>query len=97
MVDLIHYFFEADSRYDSGEQAEAVSKMRNSLYLLYGQTYKYGGSSSGQPGGRAYVDGDYKFSDDPLASQGLKPYVPPTEFNPDSAMPFGGVLDAPIG
>jgi hypothetical protein len=26
-----------------------------------------------------------------------KPYVPPTNVNPDSAKPFGSILDAPIG
>lgn len=96
MVDLLHFYFEEDTRYSSAEQAEAVSSVRTSLYLLYGMTYKYGVNSKGKTG-KSYVEGDYRFSDDPLADHELKPYVPPTEFNPNSAMPFGGVLDAPLG
>lgn len=96
MVDLLHFYFEDDTRYSSGEQAEAVSNVRTSLYLLYNKTYTYGVGSK-QKVGKSYVDGDYSFSDDPLAAQELKPYVPPTEFNPNSAVPFGSILDAPLG
>jgi len=27
----------------------------------------------------------------------VKPYIPPTDFDSDSPMPFGDILDAPIG
>lgn len=100
MVDVIHYLFEADSRYQSGEEAEAVSKLRSSVYsTMYNTTYKYtygGGSSTSS--GRQYVSDSESYDFDDLgASSEVKPFVAPTDFNPDSSMPFGGVLDAPIG
>ncbi len=100
MTDLLHYFLEEDMRYTSAEEAESVSGYRSQLYLLYGKTYRYG-KSSGSQGGRAYVpknsSDNFNFDDPIMASTETKPYVPPTDFNPDSAMPFGSVLDAPIG
>lgn len=99
MTDVIHFYFEEDSRYGTGEQAEAVSKLRNELYLLYNQTYKYG--MSGSRSGRSYVPkgsaSDYGFNDDGLGAVGeRKPYIPPTDFNPNAANPFGPDLDAPL-
>jgi hypothetical protein len=100
MLDVLHFFFEEDIiAITTGEQSEAITSMRNSLYALYDQTYAYGSTSSKNTGGRQYVTGDYDFgSDVPFdpASQAPKPFVPPTEFNPESSMPFGGVLDAPL-
>ena len=103
MVDVIHYLFEEDaSRYSSGEQAEAVSAMRTQLYLSYGKTYAYTISSKSSTG-KSYIPkgaaADYGFDDDPLASAKgpTKGYIPPTDFNPDSVLPFGSDLDAPLG
>lgn len=100
MMDVIHYLFEEDAgRYTSGEQAEAVSAMRTQLYMSYGKTYRYAVSSKSKSG-RTYMpkdaSDDYGFND--ITDSGeLKPYIPPTEFNPDSAMPFGGDIEAPLG
>jgi hypothetical protein len=88
MLDVVHYLFEEDSRYSSAEEAESVSAIRTSIYgRLYGTTYKYKvkSKSSGN-------DMNYSFSD----PNEVKPYIPPTEFDPESADPFGGLLDAPI-
>lgn len=103
-VDVLHYFFEEDTlRYTTGEQAEAASKFRSKLYQdLYHKEYKYAlAPTSGASGGRKYVSGDAGFDfDDSIpgtSSRAVKPYIPPTQFNPDSIDPFGGVLDSPIG
>lgn len=103
MVDVIHYLFEEDtSRYSSGEQAEAVSAMRTQLYFSYNKTYPYAVSSKSNSG-RSYIpkgaSSDFGFTDDPLAGSNgaTKSYIPPTDFNPDSALPFGSDLDAPLG
>lgn len=101
MVDVIHFLFEEDARYSSGEEAESVSKLRSMVYsTMYNTTYKYGSSSgaSASSGGRRYVnDSDsMDFSDLPIPKE-VKPYVAPTDFNPNSAMPFGSALDAPLG
>lgn len=83
MLDVLHFFFEEDSRYSTAEEAEAVSKLRSTVYgVLYGTTYKYASTSS--PGTSS-------------SSMDVKPYIPPTEFDPDSFQPFGSVLDSPLG
>jgi hypothetical protein len=102
LLDVLHYFFEEDSaRITTGEQAEAISDLRVNLYRGYEINYKYAvkKNSSGQTyGGRAYVSDDN--SDltpfDPT-NQETKPFVPATEFDPESYSPFGSVLDAPLG
>ena len=98
MLDVIHYLFEEDMRFSTGEEAQGQSKLRTELYSLYGKEYRYGSSSSGTTyGGRAYVpsDGVDSFEASPVDVR--KPYVAPTKFNPESANPFGSVLDAPLG
>lgn len=103
MLDVIHYYAEQDFRYSTGEQAEAVSKSRTKLYEMYGIEYRYGTkeSSSGTSyGGRVYIT-DESPSDSDLvpfdpANQKPKPFVKATEMNPDSSMPFGSILDAPL-
>lgn len=84
-LDVIHYYFEEDSNYATPEQAVARTKMRQRFYkTFYDQEYMYGISD---------VDGRVVSEDGTT----VKPYIPPTEFDPESANPFGGVLDAPIG
>lgn len=101
MTDVLHYLMEEDMRYTSAEEAEAVSAYRTQIYLLYNKTYKYGVSSKNQQNGRTYIPknagSDIGF-DDPVFNTGeTKPYIPPTDFNPDSVLPFGSDLDAPLG
>ena len=98
MCDVIHYFFEEDNRFSSGEEAEALSKMRSNLYALYGKTYTYSVQSSSSAGGRQYIDDDFDTVGDPTGqAKTRKAYVPPTKFNGDSHAPFGATLDPPIG
>lgn len=101
MLDVLHYLFEDDMRViTTAEQSEAIDEMRINLYRMYGQSYPYAKKSSGSSGGRTYVSGDVGFPEnedfDPLAQE-VKPFVPATDFNPDSSMPFGLTLDAPLG
>lgn len=97
MLDVLHFMFEEDLRFSSGEEAKAQSKMRTQLYGLYDKPYNYGASeSSGTTyGGRAYVPDDIdEFNVTPVDVK--KSYIPPTKFNPESTNPFGSVLDAPL-
>lgn len=89
MLDVVHYLFEEDSRYRSQEEAESVSAVRTQIYeVLYGTTYRYKmGKSQGNNTG---------IGSDALSSSDVKPYIPPTEFDPDSHNPFGSVLEAPV-
>jgi hypothetical protein len=102
MLDVLHYFFEDDLNFSTAEQAEAREHTRVTLYRdLYDTEYKYAvGKSSSTP--------EYEYADDDEADAAMAsgsvgarrerlPYVPPTDFNPDAARPFGRVLDGPLG
>ncbi len=98
MVDVLHYTLEEDMRYSSAEQADAVASTRTQIYLMYNKTYKYGSKSSDSS--RQYISpGTSNDLDlDPMmAQQESKPYIPPTQLNPDSSVPFGTNLDSPLG
>jgi len=102
-VDVIHYFFEEDLRVTTAEEADAKSEVRSLMYReFYGTHYRYATKSSS---GRGTAGGDSLPSDgfygdvepfDPVPRTS-KPYVPPTDFDADSPLPFGGLLDAPVG
>jgi hypothetical protein len=105
MLDVIHYFYDEDSRYSGGyDEAKIVSDFRTSIYdLMYKKPYPYKLSSTES---RTY-DADSFELDDPIEEEekivpfnpratNVKPYVPPTEFTPDSSKPFGSILDAPL-
>ena len=96
MLDVIHFLFEEDLRFTTAEEAKGQSKMRTQLYSLYGKQYRYGSGETGTTyGGRAYVPDDVDSFD--VTPAGVKkPYVAPTNFNPESTNPFGSVLDAPL-
>jgi hypothetical protein len=101
MVDVLHYYFETDNSFTSGEQADANSSMRTSLYGLYGMSYQYGTKNSRNGSGRSYIPANAGFDfDDPVPVDPTKvppkPYTPPTKFNPESSNPFNGLLDAPV-
>lgn len=103
MVDVLHYFFEEDMMVTSGEQAEAKTRLRVSIYQsMYGKTYKYGYESAESKNKRifdeAMMEPDLLTDDikpfDPI-KQPTKGFIPATQFNPDSPAPFGD-LDAPL-
>jgi len=73
-------------RYGSLEGAQLHSNVREQIFgVMYGIPYKYSIGSNRTVGS------------DGVERPTVKPYVPPTEFDADSADPFGGVLDTPIG
>lgn len=96
MIDILHYYFEEDLNNVSHEQIEAKSQSRSVIYkTLYGTQYKYGtsGSSTNYQADGSSDGGLREF--DPL-NDVTKPYVPPTDFDEGSPLPFGQVLDAPL-
>lgn len=99
MVDVLHYYFEEDLSVVSQEEVAAKSESRSVIYrTLYGTTYKYkvdtGSNRQTTASGSSSFDDLVPF--DPSNSV-TKPYVPPTDFDPEMAKPFGTVLDAPLG
>lgn len=90
MLDVIHYFYEEDLNYASLEQLQMTDARRTHIFEnLYGQTYAYKSGVGSDNGSMSQFD--------PNGSAGTKPYIPPTDFDPDSFNPFGSALDAPIG
>jgi hypothetical protein len=104
MLDVIHFLFEEDLKVSSEEEAKAITQVRSVLYRdLYNQTYKYGVRGTGQ---------SYNYSNNTYPSDGFvgkeetipdpmkpptKPFVPATNFNADSPLPFGQIVDPPLG
>jgi len=102
MLDVIHYLFEEDMRYSSGEQAEAVEKSREIIYKqLYNVDYLFSGNSSRSSrnanNGGSFNDFDDIQPFDPKKKV-TKPYIPPTQFDPDTGLPMSGngLLEAPL-
>lgn len=102
MLDVLHYFFEEDMTYASGEAAEAKSKMRTRVYqTLYSKKYNYGYESAEDKNKRifeeALAEPDVVEDIKPFnpKKQPTKGFIPPTQFNPNSENPFGD-LDAPL-
>lgn len=89
MLDVLHYYFEEDTTYITQEHALYTDNRRKSLYrLFYDTEYKYGSTSESTT---------IKYTSDEGEEYTSKSYVPPTEFDPESSLPFGGTLDAPLG
>lgn len=112
MLDVIHYFFEDDLAVSTAEQQQTRSDTRSSVYrTLYGTNYKYEIKSSSSSGSNGFTaDGnpiptDGFFGDEDITPfdptnnnepKPVKPFVPATEMDADSPLPFGKILDAPI-
>ena len=108
MLDVIHFFFEDDMNYSSGEEAEARSHTRELIYRdFYGKKYKYASSRSSaeytSAGGSISKNFDSPFEDeeetavpfDPLKGP-TKSFVPPTPVNAAMSRPFGAVIEEPL-
>lgn len=97
----------------SAEQSDAINATRTQLYsTLYNRSYKHAtgsdksarsyvnGSSVDLPQEETEYD-EIPTPLDPAARSSspfpAKPYVPPTRINSESSLPFGSVLDGPLG
>lgn len=104
MLDVLHYFFEDDLVVSSAEQQETRSDARSAIYKnMYQKTYKYAIAKSGKSynsdGSKLPDEGYFADEDiepfDPLKAE-TKSFVPTSDFDPDSELPFGQTLDAPL-
>jgi hypothetical protein len=98
MLDVLHYLFESDA-ISTEEEQDAKHRMRTALYSqLYEREYTWGGgsrSSSRDASGHEF--GTQEVGGGGTQEFTHKPYVPPTPVNADAALPYGNVLDAPLG
>lgn len=80
------------------DPGEAVSKMRIGLYRdLYGRAYTHGTDVSDQ---YDLPQVHTAAGDDPVLSRvrpRSKPFIPPTDFNPEADAPYGNVVGPPLG
>jgi hypothetical protein len=103
MLDVLHYFFDEDSRYSTPEEASHQDAVRHHVYgTLYQESYKYAVSPDSEPASRDFTpdigeDDDFDVTPFNTKKKEVKPFVPSTDFDPDSFNPFGDVLDGPIG
>lgn len=103
MLDVLHVFLEESYSLSTNEHVLRVSAARESIYQnLYEVEYPY---AADRPNNASKFSNpeDFDVEDDESEEikifnpKARKPYVPPTNVNPDSAKPFGSILDAPIG
>jgi len=88
MLDVVHFFFEQDYRYHTAEEAKSTEALRIALYeTMYQTKFKYRTNNSNNS------SSSQGFSSDNFET---KPYIPPTDFDPDSSNPFGAALEAPL-
>ncbi len=102
---MFHYYFEEDNTHTSEDSMKSQSALRVAVYKMYGQTYRYEykGKQPKSPADYGYEPEnspyDTTVADKPFdpKTEPTKAYTPATNFDPDAANPFGGVLDAPAG
>ena len=101
MLDVLHYLFEEDVNFINVEQLDSRNVMRKTLYKrVYNKTYSYGQSTSVSNDSTSYSDMSFDDNNSAMSSHSeqIKPYTPPTNFNPDAENPFSGILrEAPLG
>jgi hypothetical protein len=98
MLDVVHYLFEDDLRMGGFEDPEAISKMRTQIYrVMYNREYRTGIATSGSKYNVNTANGaDLTPFDPGSPTTTKKPYIPATSFDPNSPLPFGQNLDAPL-
>lgn len=98
MLDVLHYLFEEDAVAYSAEHYESRGKVRDIVYeTIYNSKFKYS-SSTPTASDYGFDDLDAPVNFTPNTNREVKPYFPPTPFNPDAPNPFGAALrEKPLG
>jgi len=101
MLDVLHYLFEQDTIVNSQEEYESKNSVRRVIYQsVYNRDFAY---LRDVDTNKSNVSDDYEPFDEfdnytPTTSNSVKPYTPPTNFDPDAPNPFGSALrEAPLG
>jgi hypothetical protein len=109
LLDVLHVMFEDDQLPKTDDERRGRDGMRRALYVdMYGYPeYAWALPPSSQnasagSGDSAYtrgmIDRPVDMSDPSAATLTHKPYTPPTmPLDPDAPLPFGSILDAPLG
>lgn len=101
MLDVVHYLFEDDTTVLSEEEHDSKSSVREVVYRsIYNREFAYTRKNTQR---RDFDSSSEPFDEfdnyiPPTTSTSTKPYVPPTNFDPDAEDPFGGILrERPMG
>lgn len=98
MLDVLHYLFEEDLRYSTGEQAQAVEKTREIIYgQLYETEYIFKTTVNTSKASNSFNDFDNIQPFDPKKKV-TKPFIPATKFDADTGLPLdaNSLLEAPL-
>lgn len=97
MLDVLHVLFEESLEASSEDQLKSREMARKRIYTgLYERaTYSWASSSPAQS--NVTASGDMMADGGTAPALTHKPYIPPTSSNVDAPLPFGKVLDAPLG
>ena len=100
MLDVLHYLLDEDLAYRDLDGSNGRATMRVSLYKhLLDKEYKYAPSKTSSTRDFGADDSleDYRLQDLNMSKE-LKPYIPPTNIDPNADNPFQGILrEAPLG
>lgn len=102
-LDVIHVIFEEDLMAATKEEIDNKHIVRKRLYReLYDTTYKYGVDSADESYNYSTASDGFigEPEDDKVekpTKQAKKPYIPPTDINPNSTKPFGKMIEPPLG
>ena len=103
MLDVVHYLFEKDATITSEAEFDTKNSVRDIIYeTVYERKFAYSAKNSKDFSSDARSRNSEPFDEFdnyvPSTTNNVKPYIPPTNFNPDSDNPFGSVLrEAPLG
>lgn len=101
MLDVLHYLFEEDLLdIPDSDHAKYRTDIRSNIYKnIYEKEYKFRlDASSSTTKGDGFPDDDIFIANGGMTTSEVKPYFPPTNFNPDADNPFQGTLrEAPLG
>jgi hypothetical protein len=106
MLDVLHYFLEEDFRYSGEYEPIYKDNFRKNIYdSLYGSEYKYLSQDEISPDfddistlGAPEEPSEPEEIIEPFNPRqaSVKPYIEPTPVF-DGMLPFGGILDEPMG
>ena len=103
MLDVLHYLFEEDAIVTSEAEFDTKNSVRDVVYeSIYNRQFAYSMKKS-----KDFNETNNDYLSEPFDAEGnyipsktnyVKPYVPPTNFDPDSEDPFAGTLkERPLG
>ena len=103
MLDIVHYLFDQHATVTSEAEFDTKNSVRDIIYeTVYARKFAYSAKNSKDFSSDAQAGNSEPFDEFdnyvPNKTNNVKPYVPPTNFNPDSDNPFGSVLrEGPLG